>query len=211
MQTEIQVEQESSIFMHQKSSLLVLLPSHAAALGQSQRSSFLSGFGDMGQGNNAWFMVSREKQPLHLRAQIFRRNIKPGLNSYKTQQPPQVGITLPCSNRKAGCANSVHNPLSALSNKHKNLSEQAGTASQVKTVPTCFPRVPNNTGNNPAFVIHNFHTPGWAICWDGNGMDNFLLLSSGWNPIKVNKNCFHQPIAKVQPKQVYFSCWQLLL
>lgn len=56
----------------------------------------------------------------------------PVLNSYKTQHPPPPCITLQFSNIKAGFANSVHNPVPALSNKHKNLSEQAGTDSRVK-------------------------------------------------------------------------------
>lgn len=63
-----------------------------------------------------------------------------------------------------------------------------GQTARLRTVPTSFPEVPNNMGNDPAFVIHNFHTPGWAFCWDGNGMDNFLLLSSWWNA--VNKTVF---------------------
>lgn len=69
---------------------------------------------------------------------------------------------------------SAHNPVLAMSNKQKNLPEQAGTDSGLGTVSARFPEVPNGTGNNPAFVIHNFHTPagpfaememGWTISY----------------------------------------------
>lgn len=98
-------------------------------------------------------------------------------------------ITLPFSNIKAGCANTVHNPVLALSNVKTCLSKLRQKAG-LRTVSSSFPEVPNNMGNNPAFLIHNFHAPGWAFCWDGNGMDNFRILSSWWNPIRVNEIVF---------------------
>lgn len=87
---------------------------------------------------------------------------KPSAEELQNPACPQH-LSLQFSNTEAGCANSVHNPVLAMPNKQKNLPEQAGTDTGLGTVSARFPEVPNGTGNNPAFVIHNFHPPGWPF------------------------------------------------
>lgn len=113
---------------------LVLLPSHAAVLCQPQRISSLNSFRDRERGTMHGSPRGHERS----NPRTWELNCLGGIQTLcwtvtKARiPPPPACITLQFSNIKAGRANSEHNPVLALSHKHKSLPEQDGTASQVK-------------------------------------------------------------------------------
>lgn len=84
---------------------------------------------------------------------------------------PYTCIPLQFSNMKAGCANSVHNPDLALSNKHKNLPEQAGTDGRANNSFCQLPWSTSQHGQEPRFCNTQLPHPwlglllGWTISY----------------------------------------------
>lgn len=162
--------------MH-KSLLLVLLPLHAAVLGQCPRR-HSKGFGDMG-----W----RTTQGSEATPAPESSNIQ---GEYKTcaeqlqnpALPTRTCIPLQFSNMKAGCANSVHNPDLALSNKHENLPEQAGADGPANKSFCQLPWSTSEHGQEPRFCNKQLPQPwlglllGWK--WDEQFPTAFQLGKS---------------------------------
>lgn len=96
--------------------------------------------------------------------------------------PTHACIPLQFSNMKAGCANSVHNPDLALSNKHENLPEQAGADGPANNSFCQLPWSTSGHGQEPRFCNKQLPHPwlglllGWK--WDEQFPTAFQLGKS---------------------------------